>query len=92
MTEREFTLEKNLDELKDKLAILEEKSLHNLDEHENRMRILEGKIDEIIKCLNEFSSQMSAIIPDIDKRLINLESKGCKCNNEECESEPEEQA
>ena len=90
MTEREFNLEKNLDELKDRLAALEEKSVANLDEHENRMRILEGKVDEIIKCLNEFSSQMSAIIPDIDKRLINLESKECKCKNEECESEPEE--
>lgn len=90
MTEREFNLEKNLDELKDRLSALEEKSLQNLDDHENRMRVFEGKIDEIIICLNEFSSRMSAIIPDIDKRLINLESKECKCKNEECEPEPEE--
>lgn len=92
MTEREFNLEKNLDELKGRLAAIEEKSVTSLDEYENRFRVLEGKVDEIIKCLNEFSSQMSAIIPDIDKRLINLESKECGCKNEECKSEPEEQA
>lgn len=46
-------------------------------------KIFEAKLDELIGYFNEFSKQLSGIIPDIDRRLIELEGHKCKCSNEE---------
>ena len=46
-------------------------------------KIFEAKLDELIGYFNELSKQLSGIIPDIDRRLIELEGHSCKCSHEE---------
>lgn len=58
---------------------------------EERISYLKEKIDEIITKFNQSFTQLSNIIPDIDRRLRILETKECECKHkhEECECEKE---
>ena len=65
----------NINELSERFDTFVASFHYDFAEQERNIRILEDKIAEIVNAINDFVFQVSEIMSDFDKRIVNIESK-----------------